>query len=97
MTKFGYDKRLPHLSSMIASGQISRSQGLERLKSETYPAALRHDDFVFVLKKFGLSEQEYQGLLETAPRSHLDYPNLSQFYLRSSRFLNAFRRAAKAA
>jgi hypothetical protein len=31
-TKFGYDKRRPHLSSMILSGQLSRSEALRELE-----------------------------------------------------------------
>lgn len=36
--KFGYDKRKPHLSSMIMSGQITRDQAIAELsKSPVYP------------------------------------------------------------
>lgn len=94
--KFGFDKRLPHLSSLIASGQITREEACRRLQTETYPDALRRQDFDFVLKKFGMSEAEYAALLEIPPKSHLDYSNLSMFYLRSSRLQDWFKRIAKA-
>ena len=93
--KFGYDKRLPHLSSLVASGQISRQDALLRLKTETYPDALRRQDHDFVLKKFGMSEAEYESLLKLPRKSHLDYPNLNMFYLRSSS-RDWFKRIAKA-
>jgi N-acetyl sugar amidotransferase len=34
--KFGYDKRLPHLSSLIVSGQMSREEALESLAEPLY-------------------------------------------------------------
>jgi hypothetical protein len=94
--KFGFDKRIPHLSSLVASGQISRDEALHRLHSETYPEPLRRQDHEFVLKKFGTSQSEYDSLLKLPPMSHLDYPNLSMFYLRSSRLQDWFKRIAKA-
>jgi N-acetyl sugar amidotransferase len=94
--KFGFDKRLPHMASLVVSGQMSRDEALRRLDSETYPESLRRQDYDFVLKKFGMSEAEYDALLKEAPQSHLDYPNLSAFYLRSSRLQGWFKRIAKA-
>ena len=95
--KFGYDKRLPHLSALVASGQITQQEAIQRLQTETYPDDLRRRDQTFVLKKYTLSESEYNQLLQAPPRSHLDYPNLSLFYLRSSRLQDQFKKIAKSA
>lgn len=95
VAKFGYDKRRPHLSTLVASGQISRQEALQRLGEDTYPDALRRQDYNFVLKKFGLSREEYEHLLKLPIKSHLDYPNLKAFYLRSSS-REWFKRIAKA-
>src|SRR5262249_52125657 len=35
-TKFGYDKRLPHYSSLIASGQLTRGEALKKLDEPLY-------------------------------------------------------------
>jgi len=93
--KFGYDKRLPHLSSMVVSRQISRQEALDRITTETYPDALRRRDYDFVIKKFGILDEEYESLLKLPLKSHLDYPNLNMFYLRSSS-RDWFKRIAKA-
>ena len=34
--KFGFDKRKPHLSSLIASGQISRQSALDEMHKPLY-------------------------------------------------------------
>lgn len=95
--KFGYDKRKPHLSNLVNSGQIDREEALDELMAEEYPPDLRRQDKEFVLKKFGMSETEYEALLRSDRRSHLDYPNLNLVYLRSSRLLNLFKQKARAA
>ena len=95
-SKFGFDKRRPHLSSMILSGMIAREEALERLQRDTYPEPLLRSDHEFVLKKFGLSEADYQVLLKTPNHSHLSYPNLNIFYQRTGRLWKVFRRLARA-
>ncbi len=73
--KFGFDKRLAHLSSMICSGKITRDEALARLKTLSYPEELLEQDRQFVMKKFGFSEAEFEALMTSPPRRHTDYPN----------------------
>jgi N-acetyl sugar amidotransferase len=93
--KFGYDKRRPHLSALINSGQLSREEALRHMTSPSYPPELLEQDYEFVLKKFGFSDAEFQTLLQQPPKSHLDYPNLQAVYLRASKLQNAFVKIAK--
>lgn len=95
--KFGFDKRRPHYSALINSGQLTRAEALERLQAENYPAELAAQDRDFVLKKYGLNEADYAALLAAAPKSHLDYPNLAGIYLRESKLLAWFKKIAKSA
>lgn len=63
--RFGYDKRLAHLSSLILAGQTTRAEALHVLETEpTYDPELQVTDLRFVAKKLGLSEQELSGLIE---------------------------------
>ena len=42
--KFGYDKRRPHFSSLIASGQMVREEALAKLEQPLYePDQLQQD------------------------------------------------------
>ena len=72
--KFGFDKRLAHLSSLIVSGQMTREAALAALAEDHYPAELRLADRKFVMKKLGLSEADYQAILAAPPRTHAEYP-----------------------
>ncbi len=93
--KFGYDKRRAHLSALVNSGQLSREAALDRVKVESYSGELLESDHAFILKKFGLSEAEFEAILLEPVKSHLSYPNLNGIYLRSSRLQDAFVRIAR--
>lgn len=73
--KFGIDKRLAHLSTLICSGQITREQALEEIKKEIYPPDLLAEDMVYVQKKLALPKEEFEAILTSAPKSYKDYPN----------------------
>lgn len=73
--KFGYDKRLAHLSTLICSGQITRDEALEEMKKEAYPADLLAADKEYVTKKLGLSMDEFESILKLKPKSYNEYPN----------------------
>jgi len=95
-TKFGFDKRRPHISTLILSGQITRIEALKTLKNDTYPKVLLKRDHEFVLKKFGFSDSDLRILIEHPNKTHMDYANLSKVYLRSSRMMNLLRKTARA-
>lgn len=73
--KFGYDKRLAHLSTLICSGQITREEALEEMKKDTYPAELLAEDKEYVIKKLGMNAEEFETILNAAPKSYKEYPN----------------------
>lgn len=82
--KFGFDKRRMHCSSLICSGEMSRDEALELLKQETYPLALQMEDKEYVIKKFGLTEAEFEAIMALPPRSYFDYPSYYGRFLKSS-------------
>lgn len=73
--KFGVDKRKAHLSTLIASGQMTRDEALEELKKPAYDPAMMAEDREFVLKKFGLTEAEFDALMNEPVKAHTEYPS----------------------
>ena len=72
--RFGYDKRLAHLSSLIVAGQMTRADALRVVESEpTYDPELQATDLRFVAKKIGLTEQELTALIEQPLESSRRY------------------------
>ena len=73
--KFGIDKRKAHLSSLICSGQISRDQALEEMQKDLYPEDLLKQDKEYVIKKLGLTPEEFETIMKAPVKSYKDYPN----------------------
>ncbi len=71
--KFGFDKRRSHLSSMICSGGISRAEALEQMKKPTYSPSMQEEDREYVVKKLGLTEAGFAAILQSPPKTYLDY------------------------
>lgn len=76
--KFGYDKRKGHLSSLICSGEITRDEALEELKKEPYPPDLQLQDRHYVIKKLGLTEEEFDTIMALPPKTIYDYPSYAR-------------------
>ena len=71
--KFGIDKRKAHLSDLIFGGQISKAEALEELAKPIYDPKQFRIDFEFVLKKLGLTAEEFDAIMKAPPRSHYDF------------------------
>lgn len=72
--KFGVDKRKSHLSSLIVSGQITRGEALKTLADPEASGEDLQADRDYVLKKLGLSRQDYEEILNRPVVSHEAYP-----------------------
>lgn len=73
--KFGYDKRLPHLSSLIVSGQMSRDEALVVLAEPLYDPSDLAADLAFFCKKLGLTESRFHELVARPNHTYSDFPN----------------------
>lgn len=74
-SKFGFDKRKAHLSSLIVSGQMTRDDALKELDAPLYSEKDIAEDKEFVSKKLGLSVQELDDLMSQPPRHYSEFPN----------------------
>jgi N-acetyl sugar amidotransferase len=71
--KFGFDRRKAHFSSLILTGQMSREEALERIKSPELSDEFLADEFKYVANKLDLSESELNELFCEANKSSYDY------------------------
>jgi N-acetyl sugar amidotransferase len=90
--KFNIDKRKAHLSTLICSDQITREEALEELKKPIYPQELFEQDKVFVLKKLGLSNEDFDRIMTSPIRTFRDYPNSSDYFLFRSKVVPFLRK-----
>jgi N-acetyl sugar amidotransferase len=88
--KFGYDKRKGHFSSLICSGEMTREKALEELKKEPYPIEMQMEDRAYVIKKLGLTENEFEEIMQLPKKTILDYPSYArdnQYLIKRKQFL----------
>ena len=71
--KFGFDKRKPHLSSLIVSGQISKKDALNDLSKDLYEVNDLKQDKEFLAKKLGVSFKEFETILNLPIKQYYDY------------------------
>ena len=74
-TKFGYDKRRSHLSSLICSGETTRDAALKELDKPTYQPTMQEEDREYVVKKLGLADDEFEAILNAPKKTFWDYPS----------------------
>ena len=72
-TKFGFDKRRAHFSSLILTGQMSREEALEKLSKKAYDEETVAQDFEYIATKLGLAIKELQGIMAGENKSYRDY------------------------
>lgn len=71
--KFGIDKRKSHFSSMIISGQMTRSDALEKLGTALYKEEEIKKDINYILSKLNMSQGEFEKIMNSPGRAHRDY------------------------
>ena len=72
--KFGVDKRLLHLSTLVADGQLLREEALADLLNSPYPSQADLDsDRAYFLKKMGWTDAQLREFIARPSRPHTDY------------------------
>jgi N-acetyl sugar amidotransferase len=79
--KFGFDKRRAHLAALVMSEQITRDQALHEMTKEIAPEEQMRDDKVFVAKKLGLTEKQFDDIMALPKKSFWDYPSYEKMWI----------------
>ena len=87
--KFGYDTRKVQFSSLILTGQMTRDEALEKLKTPPYDEKNIAADFAYIAKKLRVSVEELEGYLNAPNRTHRDYKSQEWLFQTGTRILNA--------
>lgn len=78
--KFNMDKRRPHLSSQILSGQITREEALAELDKPLYIESELQEDKEYIAKKLGISTSELSHFINSPGVSYSKYKNWDTLY-----------------
>jgi N-acetyl sugar amidotransferase len=72
-TKFGFDIRRAHYSSLILTNQMTRDEAIEKLSKPAYDVETVAQDFEYVATKLGFTVQEFQALMDAPNKTYRDY------------------------
>ena len=89
-TKFGFDKRKAHLSSLIAANQLSREDAIIEINKPIYDKDELSDDIEFFRKKLGFTNSEYLRIMSSKPKLHEEFKSYKKLYDFLSRNKKAF-------
>ena len=95
--KFEVDKRRAHLSDMVMSKQMTRSEALQLIEEPYYETNEdEKSEFEFVCKKLDLTREEMNRILAQEPVPHAEYgvekeSRVNQLVLNVCRFLGLIR------
>lgn len=94
--KFSIDKRKLHLSSLICSQQMTRTEALNHLEHSPYPSQENlKSDKAFFLKKMKWDEKKLEDYLDQAQISHDVYPSELKLWNYSLSFFQRIKNLIK--
>jgi N-acetyl sugar amidotransferase len=89
--KFKVDKRKAHLSNLICSGEISKEDALAEIKRPLYAPEVLREEKAYVIKKLGLTENEFDRIINEKPRKHTDFKTQKKLWDRYFKLLKILR------
>jgi N-acetyl sugar amidotransferase len=90
--KFGYDKRRPHLSSLILSGQMTREEALAEMAKPLYDPRELEIDIAYFCKKLHITRAQFDGFMAAPPHHYTDFPTWERQYRLLKRVQGAVER-----
>lgn len=78
--KFGFDVRKVQYSSLILTGQMTREEAVEKLKTKPYDPDNIHHDFEYVANKLDMRVEELRACFEGENKTYRDYKNQESVY-----------------
>jgi hypothetical protein len=93
--RFGIDKRIAHYSSLIVSGQMTRSQALNLLTERPYSNLELQKDLDYLCRKLEISGEDFNRYL-CLPRAHSSsFKNWEKKHFILKRIQNFFEKKTK--
>ena len=72
-TRFGFDKRRAHFSSLILTKQMTRDDALERIAKPAHDDATIAQDFEYIATKLDIAVDQLRAFHEAPKKSYRDY------------------------
>lgn len=77
--KFGFDKRIAHLSSLILNKELTREQALIELEKKQLSNFEINQEKEFIQKKLKMNDNEFNKIINSKTNSHFKYKNMKPY------------------
>ena len=91
--KFGFDKRRSHLSCLVANGRMTRDEALAEIQKPALSEEMEREDRAFVTKKLGLTEAEFDDIMNAERKTFWDYPSSERDLPGTPEYMRYYRAA----
>jgi len=75
LKKFGIDYRRATLATQICTGEVKREDALKELEIPPYNEVKSQLEKEYIVKKLGVSLEEFERIIQSTPKWYRDYPN----------------------
>ncbi len=89
--KFGFDTRKVQFSSLILTGQMTRDEAIEMLKSPAYDLDNINQDFEYIANKLGITVETLRSYFDAPNKTYKDYKNQQSLYKIGSKVMRLLR------
>lgn len=79
-SKFNIDKRRPHLSSQVLSGELTRDEALAELQKPLYDDVELFEDKAYIAKKLGISLEQLDCFVHEKGHDYCEYASWDYYY-----------------
>lgn len=88
--KFGFDTRKVQYSSLIVTGQMSREEAMEKLKTPPLDENTVAQELEYVANKLRITVDELQGYLDAPNKTYKDYKSQESIYNWGAKIMRLF-------
>jgi hypothetical protein len=88
--KFGYDTRKVQYSSLILTGQMTREEALDKLKTPAHDEEQIAHEFEYIATKLGITVKELQTYMDAPNKTYRDYKNQQGIYELGAKVMRFF-------
>ena len=87
--KFGFDTRKVQYSSLIVTGQMTRQEALDKLKTPALDDATARQEFEYVANKLEISATELHCYFDAPNKTYRDYKSQEALYIVGAKVMKA--------
>lgn len=92
-TKFGFDKRRAHLSSLVLAKEITREEALHEIEKKVYTSDRQiEDDKEYIVKKLGITINDLNSYINRGSTNYNSYPNAQNLLINLRKLKNLILR-----